>query len=92
MKFGIEVGLGPGNIVLDGNQAPRPKKGGTAAPHFSAHVLWPNGWMDQHATWYGGRLPVNSSHGHLITRSTHHQSTCHARVSSHSQLITSEHI
>jgi len=18
-------------------------------------VLWPNGWMDQHATWYGGR-------------------------------------
>jgi len=20
-------------------------------------VLWPNGWMDQHATWYGGRPP-----------------------------------
>jgi len=19
-------------------------------------VLWPNGWMDQDATWYGGRL------------------------------------
>ena len=30
-----------------------PKSGGS--PHFSAHVLWPNGWMDQAANWYGGR-------------------------------------
>jgi len=37
-------------------------------------------------------LPVNSSHGHLVTRSTRHQSTCHTSVSSHSQLVTSEHI
>jgi len=22
---------------------------------YSAHVFWPNGWMDQYATWYGGR-------------------------------------
>jgi len=35
-----------------GTQLPAAEKGGTAAPHFSAHVLWPNGWMDQDATWY----------------------------------------
>ena len=32
-----EVGLGPSNIVLDGNPAPLPKKGGRA-PKFSTHV------------------------------------------------------
>jgi len=40
---------------------------------------------------YGPLLSVNSSHGHLVTRSTHHRSTHHTRVSSHSQLVTSEH-
>jgi len=33
-------------------------------------------------------LPVNSSHGHVVTRSTRHRSTRHIRVSSHSQLVT----
>ena len=32
-----------------------PKTGDTSRSHFSAHVLWPNGCMDQDATWYGGR-------------------------------------
>jgi len=36
MKLGIEVGLRPGHIVLDGDPAP-PKNGGTD-PQFSAHV------------------------------------------------------
>jgi len=31
-----EVGLGPGDIVLDGNPA-SPTERGTAVPHFSAH-------------------------------------------------------
>jgi len=35
MPVGIEVGLGPGDIVLDGD--PAPIKRGTV-PHFSAHV------------------------------------------------------
>jgi len=33
MELGIEVGLGPGHIVLDGDPAPPPQKGGTA-PNF----------------------------------------------------------
>jgi len=36
MSLGTEVGLGPGNIVLDGDPAPTER--GTTAPHFSAHV------------------------------------------------------
>jgi len=33
MPLGIEVGLGPGDIVLDGAQLPLPQKGATA-PNF----------------------------------------------------------
>jgi len=31
MALGMEVGLGPGHIVLDGDPAPLPQKGGRAA-------------------------------------------------------------
>jgi len=37
MPLGMEVGLGPGDFVLDGDPAPLPKKGGSAPPQFSAH-------------------------------------------------------
>jgi len=37
MPLGMEVGLGSGDFVLDGNPAPFPQKGGTG-PQFSAHV------------------------------------------------------
>jgi len=30
-------------------------KKGHSSPQFSACLLWPNSWMDQDATWYGGR-------------------------------------
>jgi len=36
MPLGVEVGLSPGDFVLDGDQVP-PQKGGRA-PQFSAHV------------------------------------------------------
>jgi len=55
MALGVEVGLGPGDIVLDGDPAPPPKKRGLQLPIFGPCLLWPNGWMDQHATWYGDR-------------------------------------
>jgi len=51
MPLGKEVGLGPGRIVLDGDSAPPRTKRGTAAPNFGPCLLWPNGWMDQVATW-----------------------------------------
>jgi len=36
MKLGMEVGLGPGHILSDGDPAPPPPKG--HSPQFSAHV------------------------------------------------------
>ena len=54
MPLGREVVLGSGGIVLDGTELPPPKKKGTT-PIFGAYLLWPNGWMDHDATWYGGR-------------------------------------
>ena len=55
MALGMEVGLGPDHIVLDGDLAPLPKKGTEPPGIFGPFLLWPNGWMHQGATWYGGR-------------------------------------
>jgi len=66
MPLGKELGFAPGHIVLDGDPAP-PHGKGHSSPHFrNLHrlcicinhgpcLLWPNGWMDQDSTWYGGR-------------------------------------
>ena len=51
---GREVSLSPSDIVLDGDPAPLPQKG-VEPPIFSPCLLWPDGWMDQDATWHGGR-------------------------------------
>jgi len=51
MKLGMQVGLGPEHIVLDGNPAPRPKGVQPAQPPiFGPYLLWPNGFEDQDAT------------------------------------------
>ena len=55
MVLGTEVGLTPGDFVLDGDPAPLPKKGRTPFPIFGPLILWPNGCIDEDATWYGGR-------------------------------------
>jgi len=45
MKLGMEVGLGPSHIVLDGHPAPPPK--GTQPPPILAHICCGQmaGWM-----------------------------------------------
>jgi len=53
MKLGVQVGVGPGHIVLDGDPAPSPK--GAQPPIFGPYLLRPNGCMDQDVTWYGAR-------------------------------------
>jgi len=50
MKLGMQVGLGPGHIVLDGNPAPPPPKGHRPPPIFGPYLLQPNGCMDQDVT------------------------------------------
>jgi len=54
MSLGMEVGLGPGHIVLGGTQLSL-LKNGTALPIFGQCLLWPKGSMDQDVTWHGGR-------------------------------------
>ena len=46
MKLGMQVGLGPGHIVLDGDPDDAPPKGHTPLPQFSAHIC-----CDQMAAW-----------------------------------------
>jgi len=56
IPLGMELGLNPGDFVLDGDPAlPSPKRGGAQPPIFGPRLLWPNGCMDQDATWYAGR-------------------------------------
>jgi len=63
MPLGIEVGLSPGDFVLDGDPAPSPKRGRSqlpspkrySSPIFGPCMLRSNGCMDQDATWYRDR-------------------------------------
>jgi len=50
----MEVDLGPGHIVLDGEPAPLPKRGQSPSPIFGPFLLSPNGWMNRDGTWHGG--------------------------------------
>ena len=52
----MEVCLGQGHILPDGDPALLPKNG--AEPSTFGPFLWPNHWMYQDATWYGGRPPL----------------------------------
>jgi len=59
MPLGMEVGLGAGHTVRWGSSSHSPK--GAQPPIFGPYLLWPNGWMDQDATWWGGR-PRSKQH------------------------------
>ena len=54
MPLGMEVGLGSGDFVLDGDPVP-PRKRAQPHPIFGPCLLWPNCWMDQGAIWYEGK-------------------------------------
>ena len=56
MSLGVELDLVSGDFVLDGDPAPLPQKGAEpTSPIFCPFLLWPNCWMHQDATSYGGR-------------------------------------
>ena len=61
MPLGVEVGFGPGHIVLDGDSAPLSPKGATA-PNFR-HVCF-----DQTARWIMMALgtKVGLGPGHIV--------------------------
>ena len=51
MPLGKEVGLGLRNIVFDMDSVFIFYN----LPNFGPCLLWPNGWMDEDAAWYGSR-------------------------------------
>jgi len=53
-KLGMQVGLGPGHNVLDGDPAPSPPNG-HSPQIFGPYLLQPNGCVDQDVTWYRAR-------------------------------------
>jgi len=56
MPLRTEVGLGQGDTVRWGPSSPPPERGAQQPPQiFGPYLLWPNGWIDQDATWYRGR-------------------------------------
>jgi len=55
MSLCMEVGLSPGDFVLDGDSAPSPKRGGVL-PKFSDHVYW-----GQTAAWI--EMPLGAEAG-----------------------------
>jgi len=52
MPLVTEVGLGPGDVVLDGDPAPAPQKG-WQSPQFSAHI------------YVAKRSPISATAEHL---------------------------
>ena len=63
MPLGMEVGLGPEDIVLDGDAAPLSKKGPEPPPQFSIHV-----YCGQRAAWIKMALgmEVGLGPGHTV--------------------------
>ena len=66
MPLDRDVGLGPSNIVLDGDQFPPPKR--DRAPQFSAHV-----YCGQTAGWIKMTLAMEVvlGPGHIVLDGTH---------------------
>jgi len=62
MKPGMQVGLVPGHIVLDGNPAPSLSKEHSPHPIFGPYLLRPNACTDQDATW----LELGLSQGDFV--------------------------
>ena len=56
MPLGTELDLDLRDIAFDVDPA-TPRKKGHTQPHpvFGPCLLWPNGWMDEDAAWYGSR-------------------------------------
>jgi len=65
MPLGIEVGLSPGDFVLDGDRGSLPKNGAEPPSNFRPCLLWPNGWMDQDGMALGMEVGLGST-GHIV--------------------------
>jgi len=79
MPLGMDVGLIPGDIVLDGDPVlPPQQRGQSLLPIFGPFLLCPNGWMHRDATWQSKLLRHGVRHyseKHLLSRRYSHKNT-----------------
>ena len=61
MKLGKRVHLGPGHVVLDGDPAPPPPKGGEA-PNFRPISVVAKWLVDHDETWHAVRIGLGPGH------------------------------
>ena len=81
MPLRTEVGLGLRDIVFDVNPA-TPRKRAFPPLNFGPCLLWPNGWMDEDAAWYGSR-PRPTPHCTRRGSSSRERGTAAALFSAH---------
>jgi len=74
MSLGMEVGLSPGDFVLDGDPAPPPKGHSPSPLILGPCLLWPNGWTGQDATWYSHltQCGLDRGPGHIVLDGRRH--------------------
>ena len=65
MPLGMEIGLGLRDIVFDVDPATPRKRDTHSHPIFGPCLLWPNGWMDEDAAWYGS-IYIDLGSGHIV--------------------------
>jgi len=53
MPLGTQVGLGLRDTVFDVDPATPRKRAHPPHPIFGPCLLWPNGWINEDAAWYG---------------------------------------
>ena len=63
MPLGTEVDLGLRDIVFDVDPATPGKRAHPPHPIFGSCLLWPNGWIDEDAAWYGSK---DLGPGHIV--------------------------
>jgi len=68
IKLGMQVGLGPGHIVLDGDSAPPSTERGTGAPTFEIYGIRGHVYCGQTAGWI--KMPfgtdIGIGPGHIV--------------------------
>jgi len=59
MPLGMEVGISPGDFMLDGDPDLLPKKGAEPPQIFGLCLLWKNGWIKMALGTEAGLSPRN---------------------------------
>ena len=95
MALGMEVGLGPGHIVLDEDPGPSSPAKGAQPPPFSAHVYCGHGrpaLLLLSSCYRWSQLNVIALDSRLRTGNDDHRHRCRIRVSYSAADVTSHYL